>query len=122
MNTDPTVGPVQTFIMPERHINFYDYHPSLAAAAIFVVLFAISTVFHCIQSIQKRAWFMTPFIIGGFFETIGYIGRILSSDDPYARTPFIMQTLLILLAPALFAASIYMVSLLPCLQDQVGLD
>lgn len=81
----------------------------MAAAAIFTVLFAISTVLHCVQSIQKRAWFMTPFIIGGFFETVGYIGRISSSNDPHARTPFILQTLLILLAPALFAASIYMV-------------
>lgn len=42
-------------------------------------------------------------------ETIGYIGRILSWKDSCALGPFIMQTLLLLLGPALFAASIYMI-------------
>lgn len=41
-------------------------------------------------------------------ETIGYIGRVLSHYDPEGLGPFIMQSLLILLGPALFAASIYM--------------
>jgi len=93
----------------ERKFNFYEYDPSLAAAVLFAVLFAISTALHLFQSIRKRAWFMTPFIIGGLFETVGYIGRVMSANDPYARNPFIVQTLLILLGPALFAASIYMV-------------
>lgn len=42
-------------------------------------------------------------------ETIGYIGRILSHFDQEALGPYIMQTLLLLVAPALFAASIYMI-------------
>jgi hypothetical protein len=42
-------------------------------------------------------------------ETIGYIGRILSWKDPCVLGPYIMQTLLLLLGPALFAASIYMI-------------
>jgi hypothetical protein len=88
---------------------FYRYHPSLVAAAIFVVLFALTTGFHVFQILKKRSWFMTPFIIGGLFETIGYIGRILSSNDSLALSPYIMQTLLLLLSPALFAASIYMI-------------
>ena len=41
-------------------------------------------------------------------ETIGYIGRVLSHYDPEGLGPFIMQSLLILLGPALYAASIYM--------------
>lgn len=41
-------------------------------------------------------------------ETIGYIGRVLSHYDSEGLGPFIMQSLLILLGPALFAASIYM--------------
>ncbi|KAF2120651.1 RTA1 like protein-domain-containing protein [Lophiotrema nucula] len=88
---------------------FYHYHPSLPAAAVFVVLFGISTLLHIWQSFSKRAWFMIPFIIGGLFETTGYVGRILSSHDQWDLGPFIMQTLLLLVAPALFAASIYMV-------------
>ncbi|KAF2264596.1 RTA1-domain-containing protein [Lojkania enalia] len=87
----------------------YRYHPSLPAAAIFVALFGISSALHMYQAIRKRALFMVPFIIGGLFETVGYIGRIQSSQDQYELGPFIMQTLLLLVAPALFAASIYMV-------------
>ena len=42
-------------------------------------------------------------------ELIGYIGRVLSHFNKEALGPYIMQSLLLLLAPALFAASIYMV-------------
>jgi hypothetical protein len=42
-------------------------------------------------------------------EALGYIGRICSHYDPYTLGPYIMQTLLLLVAPALFAASIYMI-------------
>lgn len=45
-------------------------------------------------------------------ETIGYVGRILSARENYGDWtlgPYIIQSLLILLAPAFFAASIYMI-------------
>ena len=54
---------------------------------------------------------MIPFVIGGIFETIGYAGRAVSahqSPGPYTLGPYIIQAVLILVAPALFAASIYM--------------
>lgn len=42
-------------------------------------------------------------------ETAGYICRFLSHDNTDGLTLFIVQTLTILVAPALFAASVYMV-------------
>jgi hypothetical protein len=42
-------------------------------------------------------------------EVVGYIGRAVSNSNPLALGPFIAQALTILLAPPLFAASIYMV-------------
>ena len=42
-------------------------------------------------------------------EALGYGGRIWSHFDPTGLPGFIIQSLLILIAPALFAASIYMV-------------
>lgn len=41
---------------------------------------------------------------------MGYIGRIISSTEAplFTDTPYIIQTFFLLLAPALFAASIYM--------------
>lgn len=42
-------------------------------------------------------------------EIVGFIGRYLSKNDIWAVGPFVMQSLLILVAPALFAASIYII-------------
>jgi hypothetical protein len=47
--------------------------------------------------------------IGIIVEMIGYIGRIISTKDIWALGPFIMQSILLLVAPALFAASIYII-------------
>ncbi|KAF7910799.1 uncharacterized protein EAF01_002308 [Botrytis porri] len=90
----------------------YHYEPSTAAACVFVVLFGISAILHIYQLVSKRTWYFIPFVIGGLFEAIGYVGRLLSSRENYGDWtlgPYIMQTLLILIAPAFFAASIYMV-------------
>ncbi len=54
--------------------------------------------------LEKLTW-LSPTV-----EWIGYIGRALSSQQSpdYALPPYILQSLLLLVAPALFAASIYM--------------
>ncbi|KAH6672084.1 RTA1 like protein [Halenospora varia] len=90
--------------------KFYRYDPSLVAAIIFVVAFFTTTFFHLYQILRTRTWYFTPLVLGGFFEWIGYIGRALSSQESpnWTLGPYIMQTLLLLIAPALFAASIYM--------------
>ena len=119
----------------------YRYDPSMAAAILFCILvcliqfttytalspalnrlcsfemctdtkqFSMLTILHLTNLIRTRTWVLIPFLIGGFFESIGYIGRILSANQTpdWSLGPYIMQTLLLLLAPALFAASIYMV-------------
>lgn len=46
--------------------------------------------------------------LGDTVEAVGYIGRIQGHYDQWALGPFIQQSLLLLVAPALFAASIYM--------------
>ncbi|KAK3110177.1 hypothetical protein LTR53_015807 [Teratosphaeriaceae sp. CCFEE 6253] len=90
---------------------YYHYSPSLAAAILFAILFGLSTSLHSIQMLRSRTWFLIPFVIGGILETIGYVGRALSAGQnpgPYTLGPYIIQSLLTLVAPALFAASIYM--------------
>ncbi|KAJ5316505.1 hypothetical protein PENANT_c019G02459 [Penicillium antarcticum] len=90
--------------------TFYYYTPSSPAAGIFVGLLGVSTVLHFYQLVRTRSWFMIPFLIGGIFETIGYVGRLLSSIEApdYTKGPYIMQSALILIAPAFLAASVYM--------------
>ncbi|KAH6673223.1 RTA1 like protein-domain-containing protein [Halenospora varia] len=95
--------------MAEKKFELYEYKPSKVAALIFVGLFLITTFIHVFQAYKKKALFLIPLIIGGFFEWIGYISRTISSNNPTSLGLYIMQTLLLLLAPALFAASVYMV-------------
>jgi hypothetical protein len=90
--------------------KLYRYDPSLAAASIFIVLFFLASTLHTYQLLRTRTWFFIPFCIGGFFEAIGYVGRAINSQQSpnWSIGPFVMQSILILVAPALFAASIYM--------------
>ncbi|TLD09972.1 hypothetical protein PgNI_05417 [Pyricularia grisea] len=90
---------------------FYAYTPSLPAAIIFIILFALSTVWHIKQLFQSRTWYFLPFIVGCLFETVGYVGRAISSTESpdFTKNPYIIQSVLLLLGPTLFAASIYMI-------------
>ncbi|KAE8142452.1 RTA1 like protein-domain-containing protein [Aspergillus pseudotamarii] len=89
---------------------FYRYDPSMAGAVIFTILFTITTIWHAVQLFRTRTWFFIPFVVGGIFEIIGYIGRALSSHESpnWTLGPYLIQTLFLLLAPALLAASVYM--------------
>ena len=90
--------------------RFYHYSPSLAAAILFIILFTLSTVLHVYQCLATRTYFLIPLIIGGLFEIIGYTGRAIASTQTpdWTLGPYIMQSLLLLLAPLCFAATIYM--------------
>ena len=94
----------------ESNFTFYHYTPSSVAAVIFAALFLISSLLHSYQLIRTRLWYFIPLVLGGFCESIGYIGRVLSSREApdYTLGPYIIQSLLLLIAPVLFAASIYM--------------
>ncbi|KAH7210049.1 RTA1 like protein-domain-containing protein [Fusarium oxysporum] len=91
--------------------TFYNYEPSLPAAAIFVVIFTTTALIHMWQMFRHRTWYFIPFLIGCLFEAFGYVGRALSANEApdYTKNPYIMQSILLLLGPALLAASIYMI-------------
>lgn len=93
------------------NFRFYYYQPSMVAAIVFAVLFGLATLVHSYQLARSRTWFMIPFVVGGIFETVGYVGRIMSATEnpgPYDKIPYIIQSLLLLVAPPFFAASVYM--------------
>ena len=89
--------------------KLYRYDPSLPAAIVTTIIFAILTAVHFWRLKRAGAVYFTPFLIGGIFQTIGYCGRIWSHFDKESIGGFVMQAILILVAPALFAASIYMI-------------
>ncbi|PWY92368.1 RTA1 domain protein [Aspergillus heteromorphus CBS 117.55] len=86
----------------------WKYLPSITAAAIFAVLFGGITCVHCFKLWRTRAWFNVPFVVGGAFEFIGYIFRIVCYNNTASITSYSVQSVLILLAPVLYAASVYM--------------
>ncbi|KAI9172729.1 Protein RTA1 [Paramyrothecium foliicola] len=87
----------------------YHYTPSLPAAIIALAIFAILTTLHLWRLIQHRSLYFIAFIIGGVFQLIGYGFRTWSHFNEKNVMPFAMQNAYILLAPALYAASIYMI-------------
>ncbi|KFX85843.1 hypothetical protein V490_09374 [Pseudogymnoascus sp. VKM F-3557] len=90
-------------------VNPWRYSPSPAAAMIFFILFTITTFWHIIIMFRRHVWYFSVLAIGGGLEIAGHITRYLASKDTTNLVLFVIQTLCILVAPALFAASIYMV-------------
>ncbi|KAA8910582.1 RTA1 like protein-domain-containing protein [Sphaerosporella brunnea] len=88
---------------------FYRYTPSLAAATIFMLAFFATSILHAVQLFRTKTWYFIPLLIGALMEAIGYIGRMQSAHDTNSLGPYMQQSLLLLIAPSLFAASIYMV-------------
>ncbi|KPM37536.1 hypothetical protein AK830_g9016 [Neonectria ditissima] len=84
------------------------YIPSLPAAIVFTVIFALLTIAHCWKLFRHRMWFCIPFAVGGLFEIIGYIGRVLAHNSTGTLIPYVLQSIFLLIAPILFAASLYM--------------
>ncbi|PLB49973.1 RTA1 like protein [Aspergillus steynii IBT 23096] len=86
----------------------WQYVPSLPAAVIFIVLFALGTAAHSWRIFKYRNRFCIAFLIGCIFEFIGYCARAACHNSTGKIMPFSIQNVFILLGPALFAASIYM--------------
>ncbi|KAJ5703257.1 hypothetical protein N7493_011646 [Penicillium malachiteum] len=72
----------------------YQYTPSLVAAVVFATLFLLTTTVHLWQRI---------------LQIIGYEARAVSHFHTTSTTLYALQTLLVLLVPTLYAASIYRV-------------
>jgi len=89
--------------------NIYGYTPSLPVAVVALVLFFVTTCVHFYQAKRARSWFLVPLLVGGCFEVLGYVFRLVSRTNLGSVGLYAMQTLFILLAPALFAASIYII-------------
>ncbi|KAF4998669.1 hypothetical protein FGRMN_2995 [Fusarium graminum] len=90
--------------------KLYHYDPTIVGGAIFTILYICTTLLHFWQLYRGRSWFLIPLAAGGLLEIIGYAARAKSGNESpdWTLGPYIMQSILLLVAPALFAASIYM--------------
>ena len=103
------------------------YYPSVPGGIAMAAIFLILSLAHLILLIRSRRRFCIPLVIGGActfsilvilfrlptnvrvtVETIGYGVRVYAHYKPATTLPYAIQSLLILLAPILFAASVYM--------------
>ncbi|QGN17319.1 protein RTM1 [Kluyveromyces marxianus] len=103
--------------------DFFNYTPTkggaIAVAAVFgVFLFVLlyQVIYYCHQAkrisslrLNHIAYKYIPLLVGAVFEIIGYAGRASAADDVFSIGPYIIQAFFILVAPALSAATIYMV-------------
>lgn len=109
----------------------WQYVPKKAAAVIFLLFFLFSTAAVAYRMYKSKTWYCSVFVIGGFckckfilcmgrsavgltsftpkVQVIGYGARAGAHDNTDKLMPFVIQNTFILLSPALFAASIYMI-------------
>ncbi|KAK9427122.1 RTA1 like protein-domain-containing protein [Lipomyces doorenjongii] len=89
-------------------VEFYPYTPSDSAGYAFMGLFGVSTVAHLVLTFPFRAAYFIPLILGGVCETFGYYGRAWSHQSRTEIKSWALQEMLILCAPPLVAATVYM--------------
>ncbi|KAL4807882.1 RTA1 like protein-domain-containing protein [Aspergillus unguis] len=89
-------------------VDFYPYNPALTAGYTFMAIFALATITHLVLIFPYRAAYFIPFVLGGICEVFGYHGRARSHNNITGIGPWAQQQLLLLCAPPLLAASIYM--------------
>jgi len=90
--------------------SYYFYRVSLPANVVFLVLFTISTLgFFLTYAFTRRALaFHFAMLCGVILEVIGYAGRIMSWENQWKETGFLMQIICLTIAPAFMAGGIYL--------------
>ncbi|UPL03521.1 hypothetical protein LCI18_014455 [Fusarium solani-melongenae] len=88
--------------------DLYPYNPAQPPAYAFLALFGIAAVTHFILMFPYRAAFPVPMIIGCGMECAAYWFRSRSHDNLRETLPFLLQNLLMLVAPPFLAATLYM--------------
>ncbi|KAI9150326.1 Protein RTA1 [Paramyrothecium foliicola] len=96
-------------LLPYRD-DFYlwSYVPNMVAAIVFLIIFLGLSLLHSWKMWRHRMWFCIPFVVGGYLEVLGFIGRVLANKSTDQLGPYIIQSVFLLVPPSLFAASIYM--------------
>ncbi|KAM5352940.1 hypothetical protein ACJ41O_005662 [Fusarium nematophilum] len=109
MSTDGLLEPVPGVKPTKGGYYLWRYLPSVGAAVLFLLLFLASFLFISWKIWRTRTKFCIVFAIGCFFQVIGYGARAGAHSKTERIMPYAVQNMFIIIAPVLFAASIYMV-------------
>lgn len=111
-------------------VVYYPYVPSYGAGIAFVVLFTAATLVHIGMMSWLKTWYFIPMILGGICkctktlatsaradfnhatststgEIFGHYGRAWAASLPNSPKPFMLQLMLILVAPVFLTATVY---------------
>lgn len=89
--------------------TLYGYLPNLGVNAFFAALFGILLIAQLIIGTYTRTWtYMIAVGVGVFGELVGYIGRLVMRNNPWANGGFETQICCLVLAPSFLAAGIYL--------------
>ncbi|KAM0439643.1 hypothetical protein ACHAPT_000735 [Fusarium lateritium] len=90
--------------------SFYQYRVDLAPNAAFLAIFAASMIgFIATWIVTRRGTaFNVALILGLICEVLGYIGRIMSWQNPWSENGFLIQICCLTIGPAFMAAGVYL--------------
>lgn len=75
-----------TFQTCQPSLSYWSYLPSYAANGLFLALFALSLIAFMVTNVRKGVFigFSVSMILGNVLEILGYTGRILAHQQPFA--------------------------------------
>ncbi|GAA5836260.1 hypothetical protein JCM5353_002657 [Sporobolomyces roseus] len=93
----------------EATVSLYGYVPSRAFPVIAILTFGLSFLAHTTNFARLRSTrvFEGLLVIGSAMEICGYACRLVSHYQPFRTSLYIAQYILIVLAPLLFQAALY---------------
>ncbi|KAL6237722.1 hypothetical protein BDW75DRAFT_72029 [Aspergillus navahoensis] len=87
--------------------SYYHYGPSMGAAAVFAALYSLAFIGTVAQWLRFRPVVWLVMVIAAAMEAVGYISRCISIQDTSARTVYVLQFALLILAPVLMTGALY---------------
>ncbi|KAG8954528.1 hypothetical protein FRC03_011468 [Tulasnella sp. 419] len=88
----------------------YNYVPTTWVCALFIALFSLTGIGHLGEAIYYKMWWLIPTMVAcALCETIGWAGRLWSSQNPDAFDPFLMQITTTIIAPSFMTAAMFII-------------
>ncbi|KAF7300317.1 hypothetical protein HMN09_00915000 [Mycena chlorophos] len=88
----------------------YGYYPTQYVCALFVALFALSTVLHVGQAVRYRLWWLLPTAcVAGLLEVLGWAARLWNAQNPFQFQEYEMQLVCTILGPTPLAAANFVI-------------
>lgn len=95
-----------SLLCPVEATVYGDYF-TLGACIFFVAAHSVLLLAQTYLGIKSRAWSFSAYLaVGTIFELMGYAARIAMSQNPWTYDGFVIQLVMLILAPTLVAASI----------------